>query len=63
MPFDKTGIDSLGFLTLRVGIEKYIGSEIPDSQWNSFSSVKDIIEYCEESDIVIVQQKSNSKKI
>ena len=62
MPFDKTGIDSLGFLTLRVELEKYTGSEIPNSKWNSFSSFKDIIKYFEESDITIFQEKNIKKK-
>lgn len=47
VPIRNTGIDSLGFLAIRVEIEKHLGFEIPDNEWIRFECFNDLINFCE----------------
>lgn len=46
IPFSKIGIDSLGLIELRVVFEKEIKFEFSDDQWSKFSTIIQIINFC-----------------
>ena len=62
LPIDQTGIDSLGLVSVRIEIERYIGDEISDEHWYSFNTINDIIEHCDKINTVTSRNKGNSLK-
>jgi probable biosynthetic protein (TIGR04098 family) len=44
------GIDSIDLIAVRVALEKYIGSEIPNLEWNNFKTIREAIDFCERNE-------------
>ncbi len=46
VPVRETGIDSIDLVVIRVTLEKFIGKEIPNGEWNNFKTIQQAIDYC-----------------
>jgi probable biosynthetic protein (TIGR04098 family) len=46
VPVRETGIDSIDLVVIRVILEKFIGKEIPNVEWNNFKTIQQAIAYC-----------------
>ncbi len=40
------GIDSIDLVVIRVALEKFIGKEIQNSEWNNFKTIQQAIDFC-----------------
>lgn len=50
MPVRDTGLDSIDLVVIRVALEKYFGKEIPNSEWNNFKTIQQVIDFCERNE-------------
>src|SRR5476651_517271 len=53
--FDNAGIESMDLLTIRVEFENISGGEFSDNDWLSFTSLADIIAFCQ-----VAEKKGNA---
>jgi probable biosynthetic protein (TIGR04098 family) len=46
MPVSGTSLDSIDLVLLRVTLEKLMGKEIPNNEWQGFTTIQDAISFC-----------------
>ena len=63
MPVRETGIDSIDLVLVRVTLEKFIGKEIPNAEWQNFKSIQDAINFCSKNENEGVTNKWKTKTI
>jgi probable biosynthetic protein (TIGR04098 family) len=57
------GFDSIDLVVIRVAFEKYIGKEIPNSEWSNFRTIREVIDYCIINEKKDLNQSANSSTI
>jgi len=63
LPVRTTSIDSIDLVLIRVTLEKSIGAEIPDIQWQGFDTIRDAINYCTKNQNHDIGTGRNQKSI
>lgn len=63
MPVRETGIDSIDLVLVRVTLEKFIGKEIPNGEWQNFKAIQDAINFCSKNESESGTHKWKTKTI
>ena len=63
LPVRETSIDSIDLVLVRVTLEKFIGKEIPNAEWNNFKTIQEAIDFCKRNEIANSKTIGNAKTI
>ncbi|MEO8148357.1 MAG: LnmK family bifunctional acyltransferase/decarboxylase [Bacteroidia bacterium] len=63
LPVREAGVDSIDLVLVRVTLEKSIGKGIPNSEWNNFKTIQEVIDFCGKNESANTNIFINTKSI